>query len=160
MIILLTLIFLAIDFFSKLIVSSLLSVGQTVPIIKAFFYITYVRNTGAAWSMLSDKTYIVSIVSGLIILAIIWYIWKNEPENKLEKLGYSMVLGGALGNFIDRIAYGYVIDFLDIYIFEYDYPIFNLADSFIVIGIIILIIVTWRKDRNENRSGKQRSKNR
>lgn len=152
MIILLTLIFLIIDFVSKFIISSIFSVGETVPVIKNFFYITYVRNTGAAWSILSDKTYVVSIVSGLIILVLIWYIWKNNSENKLEKLAYSLILGGAIGNFVDRIAYGYVIDFFDFYIFGYDYPIFNLADSFIVIGIIMLIIVTWRKDRNENRS--------
>ena len=121
-----------------------MDVYDSVIIIKDFFYITYVRNTGAAWSIFSGETLGIVIVSLIIILGIIYYIFKNNPESKLEKLGYGMILGGAIGNLFDRIIYGYVIDFFDFYIFGYDYPIFNLADSFIFVGVIILIIYTWR----------------
>ena len=62
----------------------------------------------------------------------------------MEKVAFSLIVGGAIGNFVDRVFYGYVIDFIDIKIFKYDYPIFNLADSFIVIGVILLVIYTWR----------------
>ena len=140
----LTVAFLVIDIISKLIVSNLMNVNDSIMIIKDFFYITYVRNTGAAWSIFAGETWLLIIVSLIIISFIILYIYKNKPKCMLEKIGYSMVLGGALGNFLDRIVYGYVIDFFDFYIFGYDYPIFNLADSFILIGVVILIVCTWR----------------
>ena len=149
MIIILTIVFLIIDIVSKLVVSNLMDVYDSIIIIKNFFNITYVRNNGAAWSLFAGRTWLLIIVSLIIISFIILYIYKNRPKNKFEMIGYSLVLGGAIGNFIDRIVYGYVIDFLDFNIFGYDYPIFNLADTFIVIGVIILCICTWRcKDGN------------
>ena len=149
LIIFLTLLFLVIDIISKLVVSNLMNVYDSVVIIKDFFYISYVRNTGAAWSIFSDNTWIVILFSMIIIGVIILYICKNKPKSNVEKIGYSLILGGAIGNFIDRIVYGYVIDFFDFYIFGYDYPIFNVADTFIVLGVIVLVIYTWRcKDGN------------
>ena len=144
MMIILTVLFLIIDIVSKLVVSNLMNVSDSIVIIKDFFYITYVRNTGAAWSIFAGETWLLIIVSLVIISFIVYYIYKNKPKDKLEIVGYSMILGGAIGNFIDRIVYGYVIDFFDFYIFGYDYPIFNVADSFILVGVVILIIYTWR----------------
>jgi len=144
MMIFLTIVFLVIDIVSKLVVSNLMNVNESIRVIRDFFYITYVRNTGAAWSIFAGETWLLIIVSLIIMFLIIWYIYKNRPKSKLEIVGYSMVLGGAIGNFIDRVIYGYVIDFLNFYIFGYDYPIFNLADSFILIGVILLVIYTWR----------------
>ena len=90
-------------------------------------------------------------MSLVIISFIIYYICKNKPKSNFEKISYSMILGGAIGNLIDRIIYGYVVDFLDFNVFGYDYPIFNLADSFILIGVILLVIWTWRcKDGNQS----------
>lgn len=152
--IILTLIFLLLDIVSKVLVSKYIVLEKSIKIINDFFYITYVRNTGVAWSMFSSKTILVLLVSSFIILGIILYIYNNRPKNKLEKLAYSMILGGAIGNFVDRIIYGYVIDFIDIKIFGYDYPIFNLADSFIVIGVILLVIYTWRCN-NGNKSNRK-----
>ena len=144
MIIILTIIFVIIDIVSKLVISNLMDVYDSIVVIKNFFNITYVHNTGAAWSLFAGRTWLLVIVSLIIISFIIFYIYKNKPKNRYEKIGYSLVLGGAIGNFIDRIVYGYVIDFLDFNIFGYDYPIFNLADTFIVVGVIILCICTWR----------------
>lgn len=145
----LTILFLIIDIISKLVVSNLMNVNDSIIIVKNFFYITYVRNTGAAWSIFSEHTWFVIIISLVIICLIFLYVYKHKPKSKIELLGYSLVLGGALGNFIDRIVYGYVIDFLDFYIFGYNYPIFNLADTFILIGVMLLILYTWRcKDGN------------
>lgn len=144
MIIILTIIFVIIDIVSKLVISNLMNVYDSVIVIKNFFNITYVRNTGAAWSLFAGRIWLLIIVSLIIISFIIFYIYKNKPKNRYEKIGYSLVLGGAIGNFIDRIVYRYVIDFLDFNIFGYNYPIFNLADTFIVIGVIILCICTWR----------------
>ena len=149
MIIIFTIIFFLIDLVSKLVISNLMNVRDSILIIKDFFYITYVRNTGAAWSMFAGNTLLLIIVSLIIISIIVYYILKSKPNNKMEKIAYSMILGGSIGNFFDRIIYGYVIDFLDFNIFGYDYPIFNLADTFIVVGVILLIIYTWRcKDGN------------
>lgn len=145
MIIVLTIGFLIIDIISKIIVSNIMNVNDSILVIKDFFYITYVRNTGAAFSVFSNNTWLVILISLVIIFFLIWYLYKNKPKSRLEIVGYSMILGGAFGNFIDRIVYGYVIDFFDFYIFNYDYPIFNLADSFIFIGVIFLIICAWRR---------------
>lgn len=144
MLIWLTLVVILLDMVSKYIVSRLLIVNESVMIIKNFFNITYVRNTGAAFSIFSGNTFLVMIISFMIIMGIILYIRKNKPSNKIEKISYSLILGGAIGNFIDRIIYGYVRDFIEIDIFGWDYPIFNLADVFVVVGVILLVIATWR----------------
>ena len=144
MIIILTIVFFVLDIVSKLVVSNLMNVYDSIIIIKDFFYITYVRNTGAAWSIFEGETLGLVIVSLIIISFIIYYMCKNKPKSKLEKIGYSMILSGSFGNLFDRIIYGYVVDFLDFYIFGYDYPIFNLADCFIFVGVMLLIIYTWR----------------
>ena len=144
MLIWLTLVIILLDMVSKYIVSRLLIVNESVMIIKNFFNITYVRNTGAAFGIFSGSTFLVMIVSFIIIIGIIIYISKNKPSNKMEKVAYSLILGGAIGNFIDRIIYGYVRDFIEIDIFGWDYPIFNLADVFVVVGVILLVIATWR----------------
>ena len=146
-----TVIFLLIDVISKLIISNLMDVYDSIIIIKDFFYITYVRNTGAAWSIFSNNTWLVILFSLIIIMFICIYIYKNKPRTRFESFGYSMILGGALGNLFDRIIYGYVIDFFDFYIFGYDYPIFNVADIFIVIGVLLLVICVWR-DNDGNKS--------
>lgn len=144
MLIWLTLVVILLDMVSKYIVSKLLIVNESVMIIKNFFNITYVRNTGAAFSIFSGNTFLVMVISFMIIMGIILYISKNKPSNKIEKISYSLILGGAIGNFIDRIIYGYVRDFIEIDIFGWDYPIFNLADVFVVVGVILLVIATWR----------------
>ena len=136
----LSLILVIIDLIVKLIVKNTMIPNQSITIINNFFYITYVKNTGAAWSILSGRKIFLIIFSLIVIISIIYYIIKRKEYNKLELIGYSMVLSGAIGNLIDRIIYGYVIDYLDFYIFNYDYPIFNIADILIVIGIIIIFI--------------------
>lgn len=152
--IILTLIFLLVDIVSKLLISRYILLEKSIKIINNFLYITYVRNTGAAWSMFSSRSVLVLIVSFFIIVGIVLYVNKNRPKDKIERLAYSMILGGALGNFVNRIVYGYVIDFIDVKIFKYDYPIFNLADSFIVIGVILLVVYAWRCENGNKSSGK------
>ena len=137
-----------IDFFSKQIISHTFTLNQKYCYIKDFFYITYVKNTGAAFSILKDQRIPLLIVT-VIILFILYKNINKEKMGKIEVLSYGLIIGGVLGNFFDRLMYGYVIDFLDFYIFGYDYPVFNLADSFIVIGITILIIYFIRKDHYE-----------
>ncbi len=147
----LTLLFIVLDIVSKLIVSKYMSLDETIIIIKKFLNITYVHNTGVAWSLFSHNTILVIVISLMVIIGILFYIKNSNPDSLCEKIAYSLILGGALGNFINRIGWGYVIDFIDVKIFNYDYPIFNLADIFIVVGVFMLVIYTWRNE-NGNRS--------
>ena len=140
--------FFFIDLISKQIVTHLIKLNESIKVIKNFFYLTYTQNTGAAWSILKDQRILLLILS-VIVLFIINKYMNKEKLNKLENFSYGMIIGGILGNFFDRLVYGHVIDFLDFYIFGYNYPIFNLADSFIVIGIILLIISYIRKEKYE-----------
>ncbi len=139
-----TILFLALDLLSKLLITKTFNLHDTLVVIKSFFHITYVKNTGAAFSMLSGKTYLLIIVSLTIIIGLIIYLIKNHPKNKFEQYGYSLIIGGSLGNLLERLFLGYVTDFLDFRIFGYHYPIFNLADTFIFIGVVLIIIDTWR----------------
>ena len=150
----LTLIFLIIDIISKIIIDKYLLVNKSIKIINDFLCITYVKNTGAAWSIFSSESVLVIIISSLIILGIILYLYKNRPKAKMEKIAYSLIMGGALGNFVNRLVSGYVIDFIDVKIFKYDYPIFNLADCFIVVGVTMLVVYTWRCE-NANKGGRK-----
>lgn len=160
MIAIISIIILLIDLFSKMLVTKYISLNESISVINNFIYFTHVRNTGVAWSMFDESKYLVIIISALIILGLIVYIAKNKVSNRLEKVAYGFVLGGALGNFIGRCVKGYVTDFIDIKIFNYDYPIFNLADVFIVLGVIIFIIYTWRCNNGNKSKRRKPCKNR
>ena len=95
---------------------------------------------------------LVIIISVVVIGFLLFYIYKNKGNNKLENVSYAFILGGAISNLIDRLVYGYVIDFLDFEILSYDAPIFNLADTFIVIGVILFLINTLRSRYDRNSS--------
>ena len=146
--------FLMIDFFSKYIISHLLTLGESVKVINNFFYLTYVHNKGAAWSILEDQRILLLIITVIVLFLINKYMNKEELI-KSECLSYGIIIGGILGNLVDRIFRGYVIDFLDFKIFGYNYPVFNLADSFIVIGIIIMVIISIRKENHEGNSSRR-----
>lgn len=141
-----------IDIISKLLVSNNLLLSKSVTIIPNFFYLTYAHNYGAAWSIFENNTLAITIISFIVILGISYYVFKNKVTRKIEIIGYSLLLGGAIGNLIDRIIYGYVIDFFDFYIFGYDFPIFNIADIGIVTGIILLLIsMILEVNNNDNK---------
>lgn len=150
--IILTILVILVDFFSKYMVSKLMTVNETINLINNFFRITYVKNTGAAFSIFSNNTILVIIISIVVIGFLLFYIYKNKGNNKLENVSYAFILGGAISNLIDRLVYGYVIDFLDFEILSYDAPIFNLADTFIVIGVILFLINTLRSRYDGNSS--------
>ena len=138
--------FLLFDLISKQIIMHTLELHKSITIIKNFFYLTYTQNTGAAWSILKDQRIMLLILSVIVLFIINKYINKEKLSSG-ENIIYGIIIGGILGNVVDRIVYGYVIVFLDFKIFGYDYPIFNFADTFIVIGIILMIIISIRKER-------------
>ena len=154
MIIILSIIFIIIDQASKLIVINTLSKKKSVEVIKSFFYLTYTNNNGAAFSILTGKRVILIIVTLIVIGILIYYIRKTKVKENINKIALSLVIGGSIGNLIDRIVRGAVVDFLDFKIFGYNYPIFNLADTFIVLGVFLLLISMFRKDKNNDRRHK------
>ena len=147
--------FFMIDIISKQIITHIIDFKKSIQIINNFFYITHVHNTGAAWSILEDQRILLLIISVFALFLINKIINKDELS-QLESLSYGMIIGGIIGNLFDRILFGYVIDFLDFRLFGYNYPVFNLADSFIVIGIIIMAIISIRKDRYERNNSRRK----
>ena len=143
-----SIILLCIDQITKLLVVNLLTKTNSIAIIKNFFYLTYINNDGAAFSILVGKRILLILVAILVIIMLIHYIKKNNIQNKLEIVSLALIIGGSLGNLIDRVVRGYVIDFLDFKIFNYNFPIFNLADTFIVIGVFLLLLKEIRKENN------------
>ena len=151
MIIILSIIFIIIDQVSKIIVVNNLTNNKSIEVIKSFFYLTYTNNKGAAFSILTGRRILLILVALIVIGVLIYYVIKNKIEGKVNKIALSLVIGGSIGNLIDRILRGAVIDFIDVKIFGYNFPIFNLADTFIVIGVFLLIIEMFRKEhRNDN----------
>ncbi len=138
---------LILDIISKQLILHFFKTSESLSIIKHFFSLTLAKNTGVAFSMLEGKVPMIILITLIIIFLLLTSLKKN-CKNKIEVIGYSLVIGGALGNLLDRIIYGYVIDFLDFNIFGFDFPIFNLADSFIVIGIFLILITNFKEGRN------------
>ena len=145
--IIISIILLCIDQISKLLVVNLLTKTNSITIIKNFFYLTYINNDGAAFSILVGKRIFLILIAVLVIVMLIRYIKKNNIQNKLELVSLALIIGGSLGNLMDRVVRGYVIDFLDFKLFNYNFPIFNLADTFIVIGVFLLLLKEIRKDK-------------
>ena len=151
MIIILSILFIIIDQLSKIIVVNNLTNNKSIEVIKSFFYLTYTNNKGAAFSILTGRRILLILVALIVIGVLIYYVRKNKIEGKVNKIALSLVIGGSIGNLIDRILRGAVIDFIDVKMIGYNFPIFNLADTFIVIGVFLLIIEMFRKEhRNDN----------
>lgn len=144
------------DQISKSIISTYLKLNESIIVIKDFFYLRYINNTGASFGMLSDSRTLLIILSIIAIIIILRYM-NNFKKTKMNTLGFGFILGGVLGNLSDRILFGYVKDFLDFVIFNYDFPVFNFADIFIVLGVILLIISIIRgEDKNGSKSSRRK----
>ena len=136
---------LGLDLLFKYLVSTYLT---TVNIIDNFFSLTYVLNDGAAFSLFASRTYLLILIA-LLCLFFIIYELKSNLDDRILSIGYSLALAGLLGNFLDRLIDGYIIDYLSFKILGYNYPIFNFADILIVVGIVIVIIKEILKERGK-----------
>lgn len=112
-----------------------LAVGQSAPLLPGVVQLTRLHNTGAAWSSFSGKTGLLAAVTIVLMLAVAWLLVKRIVRHPLGVTAGVLVLGGGIGNVIDRVCRGYVVDMLDLQFVEY--PIFNLADCFVVIGVVL-----------------------
>ena len=116
---------------------------KSIDIIGNVFSLTYVENYGAAWGIFSDNNWIILILTPILVILIISYLYKFS-KNKLEYIAGGLVIGGAIGNYIDRIVRGYVVDFFDFKI----WPVFNIADIGIVVGCILMILLFIKEGKS------------
>ncbi len=138
-----------IDQVTKYFIDSYLNLNQSITIIKNFFNITYIHNSGAAWGIFKNNSVFLVLIS-LVILVIFITQLNKFKKNIKNILALGLIIGGLIGNLIDRIFFSHVKDFLDFNIFGYDYPIFNIADISVVIGAILLIIAIIRGEDNDS----------
>lgn len=153
------------DQLTKLYIHTHFQLGESLVVIKDFFNLTYVRNFGAAFGFLANShpefREVFFLVMPPIALTIILYILRSVAESdRFQVIALSSIFGGAVGNYIDRLRYRYVIDFLDFHINEkYTWPAFNVADSAIVIGVCMLLILMVAETKNAKRSSKWNTAN-
>ena len=125
-----------------------MSYGESINVINGFFNITLIGNTGAAFSILSSNTLLLIIIS-LVVLNVLYFCFiKGKKLNDFEQLSFGLLIGGILGNLIDRVLRMQVIDYLDFIFFGFNFPVFNLADIAIVISMILIAIQVIKGDKN------------
>ena len=143
------------DRITKVLAERSLSMGNPVEVIPGFFQLTLVHNTGMAFGMLGGvsfpgKAWLLTAVSVGLLGAIVWFAWRSGPLSTMTTVGIAAMLSGAIGNILDRLLYGYVVDFLDVYIRSTHWPAFNIADAMICTGVGLLVLESIRDLRQES----------
>lgn len=149
---------LALDQEIKIFITSNLSLNSSQNIIPNFFNLTYVQNEGAAFSTFLGGRYFLIIMAFVALILIYHYLIKNQKQTRLSIAMNSLLIGGIIGNMIDRIVRGYVVDYLDFTLFHYQFPIFNLADICIVISCFMIVATMIKEDSHGNQSNRRKSK--
>ena len=144
-----TAILLLVDQFIKYLITHKMNLYDSFSVIPGFFSIFYVRNSGAAFSILEKQSFFLIIVNIVVIVLIDRFLRKEKNLNKTYIIPIGMILGGIFGNLLDRIIHHEVIDYLSFYLKKYSFPVFNFADMMITIGIVYLIIVMLKEDRQK-----------
>jgi len=147
---------LVLDRWTKSLIHAQFDLNQSVSVIDGFLNITYVRNTGVAFGIFSSisspvKSLVLSIFTILAAVVVVVYSVRSPARNRLLQVALGLILGGALGNLYDRVTHGYVIDFIEMYIGSYSWPAFNVADSAISAGVVLLALEIFR-DESPSRS--------
>lgn len=139
-------IFLILDQAVKIFINSRFVLGEVYILINNLLSILLVHNTGAAFSILSGNQVFLVIIGILALVALLLFVYQGDNYSDYEIFAYSLLFGGILGNLIDRIFYGYVIDFISLTFVGYNFPIFNIADMCIVASVILIIIKVIKGD--------------
>lgn len=157
------------DRITKLLAVEFLTKVDTLPVIEDIFHLTYVENTGAAFGMMADKRWLFIIASTVAIIVFSLYLYLGHAEGTLFGFAMALVVSGGIGNMVDRLSLGYVVDFIHCKFVKYpvftdfgivwrDFPVFNGADSFVCVGAALLIFVLLRELINESKK-EQKSSN-
>ena len=126
------------DQLTKLLVVNTMTLGESIPLIETVFHFTRVHNYGAAWGMLSDHRWVFILITGVAIIVLPFVLYRYRKLHFLFGFSLSLVIGGAIGNMIDRLFLGYVVDFLDFCLI--DFPVFNVADICVTCGAALMFI--------------------
>lgn len=148
----------ALDRITKYIVVHNISENGSIAVIDRFFYLVYTRNKGAAWGIFQSGRFFFIPLTAIVAVALVYFIFKSD--NKILKTSLAFILGGAVGNLIDRIYPGSVVDFLNFYIGSYNFPTFNVADTFVVVGTIILayyMLFIYKDSEDKNNTGMEKT---
>ena len=145
----------ALDQLTKWLAVIFLEGEASFPLWQDVFHLTFVKNPGAAFGMLSNSRWVFMVTSTVAIIAVMYYLIRYRPTNKWLVWGLSMIVGGGIGNMIDRISLGYVVDFFDFTLINF--AVFNVADSFVCVGAGILMVYMIMDIVKEYQKGKQKS---
>ncbi len=140
-----------VDYVTKKIVENTMEIGERIEVLGNFFILTSIRNRGAAFGILQEQRVFFLVITLIVVAAIVWYVqhsYKKGSRLLLSALG--LILGGAVGNFLDRSLYGEVVDFLQFNFGSYTFPIFNLADTGICVGVLLVILDSLLPRKQEN----------
>jgi signal peptidase II len=145
---------LVLDRITKIWAGGFLMKVQEIVIIKDIFSFSYLENRGAAFGIFQNKVMILSFITILVILGMIFYLVKYRPASKLLKTSIALIISGALGNLFDRLYYKYVVDFIMFHYKDaYYFPTFNVADMMVVIGTALLVLYLLKEDKNNGKVG-------
>lgn len=145
------------DQYTKNLATIFIKESEDINIIDSFFRLHYAENRGAAFSMFQNQKILLIGLPIIAILVIIFFLIKNNKNSKLETISFLFIIGGGIGNLIDRILNGYVVDFLDFNFGTYHYPTFNVADSFATVGVILLCIYFIFFDKKKDEKNKDKN---
>ena len=151
--IILILLVVALDQATKYLTTAQLALGETFPVIKDIFHFTYVENRGAAFGMLAEHRWVFMIISIIGIAALFVWLVISKPQNKWISIGISFIIGGGIGNMIDRLVHGYVVDMIDCRFINF--AVFNVADTFVCVGCAMVVIGLLIDLVRERRAGKE-----
>lgn len=144
---------LGLDQFTKYLVVRFMEEGESIPVLGEYLELTSHRNRGAAWGMFQDQMIFFYVVT-VVVVAILVYVYIKEAKgNFLLQLAIVMLMAGSLGNFIDRILFQEVVDFIDVLIVFYDFPIFNVADSALTVGVILMLLEFFFTGKGDKDAG-------
>lgn len=149
----------ALDQLTKVLVLKLMTLGQSISVIPGVINLTYIQNRGAAFGMLSNHRWVFMVISIVAIGGIGAYLFGFCKERISLQLGLAMIVGGGVGNMIDRIAYGYVVDMIDFCLFSFWKWIFNVADAFVCIGAGFVVLALILDIISESRKKKEKNEN-
>ena len=135
---------------AKFFAAGLLQSVETFPLWKNVFHLTYLENSGAGWGIFADHTWLLTALTFVVIVAVVTYVVVKKPKHPALNMALTFIIGGAVGNFIDRVRMGYVIDFFDFTLINF--PVFNVADCFITVGAVLFIVyVIFYSDKKEEK---------